>query len=254
MLDLHTREHGYTEVLPPYLVNSASLTGTGQLPKFEEDMFNATTRARTTRAVQDSTLAIPTAEVPVTNLYRDEILDEAQLTTSYCAYTPCFRREAGSYGKDTRGMIRQHQFQKVELVKFAAPQTHDEHEELTRDAEASSNASGCPIAACCCAPATWASPRPRPTTSRSGCPGRGLPRDQPAPTSRTSRRAAPTSASGRPATAGQAETEFVHTLNGSGLAVGRTCVAVLENYQQADGRSHSRGAAALHERSEQTAR
>ena len=132
MLDLHTREHGYTEVLPPYLVNSDSMYGTGQLPKFAADLF------RVPQGDKDLWL-IPTAEVPVTNLYRDEILDAARLPISLTAYTPCFRSEAGSYGKDVRGIIRQHQFQKVELVKFARPEnSYDEHEKLTRDAETDS--------------------------------------------------------------------------------------------------------------------
>ena len=138
MLDLHTREHGYTEVLPPYMVNSKSLFGTGQLPKFAEDLFHCDDKgAYEPGKYQDSDhWLIPTAEVPVTNLFRDETLEDAQLTTSFCAYTPCFRSEAGSYGKDVRGMIRQHQFQKVELVKFSAPEdSNAEHERLTRDAE-----------------------------------------------------------------------------------------------------------------------
>ena len=138
MLDLHIREHGYTEVLPPYMVNSKSLFGTGQLPKFAEDLFHCDDKgAYQPGEFQDGDhWLIPTAEVPVTNLFRDETLDEAQLPISYCAYTPCFRSEAGSYGKDVRGMIRQHQFQKVELVKFAKPEdSNAEHETLTRDAE-----------------------------------------------------------------------------------------------------------------------
>ena len=138
MLDLHTREHGYTEVLPPYMVNSKSLFGTGQLPKFAEDLFHCDDKGPYQPGVyQDNDhWLIPTAEVPVTNLFRDETLDESQLPISYCAYTPCFRAEAGSYGKDVRGMIRQHQFQKVELVKFATPEdSNAEHEALTRHAE-----------------------------------------------------------------------------------------------------------------------
>jgi len=138
MLDLHTREHGYTEVLPPYMVNSKSLFGTGQLPKFAEDLFHCDDKgAYEPGKFQDGDhWLIPTAEVPVTNLFRDETLDESQLTTSFCAYTPCFRSEAGSYGKDVRGMIRQHQFQKVELVKFCRPDdSNAEHERLTHDAE-----------------------------------------------------------------------------------------------------------------------
>ena len=147
MLDLHTREHGYTEVLPPYMVNSKSLFGTGQLPKFAADLFHCDDKgAYEPGEYQDSDhWLIPTAEVPVTNLFRDETLDESQLTISFCAYTPCFRSEAGSYGKDVRGMIRQHQFQKVELVKFTTPDSsNDEHERLTRDAERVLEALGLP--------------------------------------------------------------------------------------------------------------
>ena len=138
MLDVHTREHGYTEVLPPFMVNSKSLFGTGQLPKFAEDLFRCEDEEGFKPGVyrDNDHWLIPTAEVPVTNLYRDEVLDDAQLTTSLTAYTPCFRSEAGSYGKDVRGIIRQHQFQKVELVKFTRPEESEaEHEKLTRDAE-----------------------------------------------------------------------------------------------------------------------
>jgi seryl-tRNA synthetase len=137
MLDLHTSQHGYTEVLPPYMVNSKSLFGTGNLPKFAADLFHCDDKPYDPGVYQDSDhWLIPTAEVPVTNLFRDETLDESQLTTSFCAYTPCFRSEAGSYGKDVKGMIRQHQFQKVELVKFTTPEkSNAEHEQLTRDAE-----------------------------------------------------------------------------------------------------------------------
>ena len=138
MLDLHTAEHGYTEVLPPYMVNSKSLFGTGQLPKFAEDSFHCDDKGPYTpgELQENDHWLIPTAEVPVTNLFRDETLDEPQLPISYCAYTPCFRSEAGSYGKDVRGMIRQHQFQKVELVKFTTPEkSNEEHEALTRHAE-----------------------------------------------------------------------------------------------------------------------
>src|ERR1700691_5804765 len=138
MLDLHTGEHGYTEVLPPYMVNSKSLFGTGQLPKFAEDLFHCDDKGsyEPGKYQENDHWLIPTAEVPVTNLFRDETLDEAQLPVSFCAYTPCFRSEAGSYGKDVRGMIRQHQFQKVELVKFVRPEdSNAEHERLTRNAE-----------------------------------------------------------------------------------------------------------------------
>ena len=156
MLDLHTQKHGYTEVLPPFMVNSKSLYGTGQLPKFAEDLFrcsdaDAEAVARGEFKDNDHWL-IPTAEVPVTNLYRDEILDEARLPISFTAYTPCFRAEAGAAGKDTRGIIRQHQFQKVELVKFTRPEDSDaEHERLTRDAEEILEALDFPIGGFCCA-------------------------------------------------------------------------------------------------------
>ena len=240
MLDLHTQKHGYKEVLPPFMVNSKSLFGTGQLPKFAEDLFrcsdaDADAAARGEYKDSDHWL-IPTAEVPVTNLYRDEILDEARLPISLTAYTPCFRAEAGAAGKDTRGIIRQHQFQKVELVKFTRPEESDAaartaHPRCRRD---SGGAGTCPIAASCSAPATPASPRPRPTILRSGCRARIFTaKSPPAPTSTPSRRGAPTSATGRAGP--KAKPEFVHTLNGSGLAVGRTWLAILENYQQADG-------------------
>jgi seryl-tRNA synthetase len=208
MLDLHTREHGYTEVLPPYLVNSESMYGTGQLPKFAADLF------RVPHGDRDLWL-IPTAEVPVTNLFRDEVLDHARLPISLTAYTPCFRSEAGSYGKDVRGIIRQHQFQKVELVKFTRPeQSYDEHEELTRNAEEVLQKLGLHY---------------RVVTLCTGDMGA-----TPAKTydfeAYQARRA-----NIRYKPEGKNKTEFVHTLNGSGLAVGRTWVAILENYQQPDG-------------------
>jgi seryl-tRNA synthetase len=185
MLDLHTGQHGYTEILPPFMVNSKSLFGTGQLPKFADDLFRC---ADGTEFVpgeyRDSDhWLIPTAEVPVTNLYRDEVLEDAKLPISLTAYTPCFRAEAGTYGKDVRGIIRQHQFQKVELVKFVRPEDSErEHEALTRNASS--------------APATPASPQPRPTISKSGSPARGsTAKSRPAPTSKHSRPAAPISVS-----------------------------------------------------------
>ena len=183
---------------------------------------------------------IPTAEVPLTNLHRGEILDGRQLPLRYTAYTPCFRSEAGSYGADVRGLIRQHQFDKVELVKFTTPeQSYDELEALTRERRRSAEAARvCRIGRCCCAPATWASRRRRPTTSRCGCRARRrIARSRPAATPRRSRRGARTSSSGRH---GTGKAEFVHTLNGSGLAVGRTLIAILENYQQATDRSSFR--------------
>ena len=190
MLDLHTREHGYTEVLPPFMVNADSMYGTGQLPKFEADLFKVPHGEK-------NLYLIPTAEVPVTNLYRDETLDGARLPISLAAYTPCFRSEAGSYGKDVRGIIRQHQFQKVELVKFTKPeQSWEEHEKLTRDAEAGiAEARAALSHGGACAPLTWVSPRPRPTTSKSGCRGRACSaRSRRARISPTSRRGGRTSA------------------------------------------------------------
>ena len=170
MLDVHTREHGYHEVLPPFIVNRPSMTATGQLPKFEQDLF---------KLEQWDYFLIPTAEVPVTNIHRDEILDEDALPRYYTAYTPCFRSEAGSYGKDTRGLIRQHQFNKVELVKFVTPETsYDGTGKSARTTPRRSCRSwACPTGWCSCARGTWASPRPRPMTSRSGCRPRTLSRD-----------------------------------------------------------------------------
>ena len=163
MLDLHTREHGYTEVLPPYLVNSESMYGTGQLPKFADDLF------RVPHGEKDLWL-ISTAEVPVTNLYRDEVLDEARLPVSLTAYTPCFRSEAGSYGKDVRGIIRQHQFQKVELVKFSHPEkSYEEHEKLTHDAEEVLQKLGLHYRVMALCTGDMSSLPPRRTTSKSGC-------------------------------------------------------------------------------------
>ena len=207
------------------MVNSASMYGTGQLPKFAADLF---------KLENTDFWLIPTAEVPVTNLHRDETLDLEKLPLKYCAYTPCFRSEAGSYGRDVRGIIRQHQFQKVELVKFANPETsYDELEVADARRRRYFAASGPALShSGFCAPATWAQARPRLTTSKSGCRGRTATRKS--PRARTSRR---TKLGGRrfeqnPA---KSKADFVHTLNGSGLAVGRTWVAIVENYQQADG-------------------
>jgi len=225
MLNTHTA-NGYIEVAPPLLVNTASLTGTGQLPKFAEDSF---------KCAEDDLWLIPTAEVPVTNLYRDEIFDEENLPVHHCAYTPCFRREAGSYGRDTRGLIRLHQFNKVELVKFVRPENSaEEHEKLVRDAESILQALKLPYrvvelctgdigfsAAKCYDLEVWL------------------------PTANTYREISSCSnfhdfqarrANIRFKSKGKKGTEFLHTLNGSGLAVGRTMSAILENYQQPDGR------------------
>jgi len=228
MLDLHTSEHGYREVLPPFLVNRTAMTGTGQLPKFEEDLF---------RLRDEDYFLIPTAEVPVTNLHRDEILSESSLPIRYTAYTPCFRREAGSYGKDTRGLIRLHQFNKVELVAFTSPgQSYEELERLTGHAEAVLQRLGLHhrVMTLCTGDMGFAAAKTydlevwlpsqnqfREISScsnfeafqarRAGIRFKGV--------------------GGKK----ESKTDLVHTLNGSGLAVGRTLVAILENYQQPDG-------------------
>ncbi len=225
MLDLHTTEHGYLEVLPPFMVNRTSMITTGNLPKFEEDLF---------RVENGTYFLIPTAEVPVTNIHRDEVLAEKMLPLLYTAYTPCFRREAGSYGKDTRGLIRQHQFNKVELVKFARPDnSYDELEKLTANAEEVLKRLGLAyrVIVLCAGDMGFSSaktydievwlPAQNKYREISSCSNfedfqarRGNIRYKPA---------------------GGKKTEFVHTLNGSGLAVGRTVVAILENFQQPDG-------------------
>jgi len=227
MLDLHTREHGYTEILPPYLVNSESMYGTGQLPKFAADSF------RVPHGEKDLWL-IPTAEVPVTNLYRDETLDAARLPVLLTAYTPCFRSEAGSYGKDVRGIIRQHQFQKVELVKFAHPaNSYEELEKLTRNAETVLQKLGLHyrVVTLCTADMGFSSAKTY--DIEVWLPGQGLFREISSCSNFEAFQAR--RASIRFRREGKGKTEFVHTLNGSGLAVGRTWVAVVENYQQADG-------------------
>src|SRR6202166_1957588 len=227
MLDLHTREHGYTEVLPPYLVNSESMYGTGQLPKFAEDLF------RVPHGEKDLWL-IPTAEVPVTNLSRDEVLDAARLPISLTAYTPCFRSEAGSYGKDVRGIIRQHQFQKVELVKFARPETsYDELEKLTNNAEEVLQKLGLHyrVVTLCTADMGFSSAKTY--DIEVWLPGQNLFREIPSCSTSETFQARRANIRYRPE--GKSKTEFLHTLNGSALAVGRTWVAILENYQQADG-------------------
>ncbi|MGA3107506.1 MAG: serine--tRNA ligase [Terriglobales bacterium] len=227
MLDLHTREHGYTEVLPPFLVNSESMYGTGQLPKFAQDLF------RVPHGDKDLWL-IPTAEVPVTNLYRDEVLDAARLPVSLTAYTPCFRSEAGSYGKDVRGIIRQHQFQKVELVKFARPETsYDELEKLTGNAETVLQKLGLHyrVMALCTADMGFSSAKTY--DIEVWLPGQNLFREISSCSNFESFQARRANIRYRPE--GKNKTEFLHTLNGSALAVGRTWVAIVENYQQADG-------------------
>jgi seryl-tRNA synthetase len=241
MLDFHTTRHGYKEVLPPFMVNSKSLFGTGQLPKFAEDLFrcsdaDADAVARGEFKDNDHWL-IPTAEVPVTNLYRDEILDESRLPICLTAYTPCFRAEAGAAGKDTRGIIRQHQFQKVELVKFARPEDSDaEHERLTRDAEEILETLVLPYRrVLLCAGDTGFSSA-KTFDLEVWLPGQQLYREISSCSNFEAFQARRANIRYRPATqAGKAKPEFVHTLNGSGLAVGRTWLAILENYQQADG-------------------
>ncbi|MDQ1707661.1 MAG: seryl-tRNA synthetase, partial [Pyrinomonadaceae bacterium] len=226
MLDVHAREHGYRETLPPFIVNKSALFGTGNLPKFEADLFKLTD--------ERELYLVPTAEVPVTNYHREEILDAAQLPLRWVAYTPCFRSEAGSYGRDTRGLIRQHQFEKVELVKYSLPEnSYDELEALTRDAETILQKLGLHY---------------RTVALSTGDIGFGSAKTYDIevwlPSQNTFREISSCSnyeafqarrAQIRFRRAGGAKPEFVHTLNGSGLAVGRTWIAILENYQQADG-------------------
>jgi len=224
MLDTHTKENGYVEVMTPVMVNENSMVGTGQLPKFKDEMF---------KCADDPYYLIPTAEVPVTNLHRDEILPIVNLPIKYCSYSPCFRREAGSYGKDVKGIIRQHQFNKVELVKFVEPQnSYDEHEKLTRDAEAILQKLNLPyrVVLLCTADLGFSSAKTYdlevwfPSENRyreiSSCSNFE---------DFQARRA------GIRYRNKENKIEFVHTINGSGLAVGRTLAAVFENYQQADG-------------------
>ncbi len=225
MLDLHTRQHGYREILPPYIVNSESMTGTGQLPKFADDLFK----------LQDEDLyLIPTAEVPVTNLHRDEILDESLLPLRYVAFTPCFRREAGSYGKDTRGIIRQHQFHKVELVKFATPETsYAELESLLQNAERVLQLLNIPyrVISLCTGDLGFASAKTY--DIEAWIPSQNCYREISSCSNFEDFQARRAKIRYRQSATGK--TALVHTLNGSGLAVGRTVVALLENFQQADG-------------------
>jgi seryl-tRNA synthetase len=236
MLDLHTREHGYTEVLPPFMVNSKSLFGTGQLPKFAEDLFRCTdAEGLVPGEYRDNDhWLIPTAEVPVTNLYRDETLDEAKLPILLTAYTPCFRSEAGSYGKDVRGIIRQHQFQKVELVKFTRPEDSDvEHEKLTRNAETILERLGLPYRRMLLCTGDTGFSSAKTFDLEVWLPGQNLYREISSCSNFDAFQARRANIRYKPK--GQGKTAFVHTLNGSGLAVGRTWLAILENYQQADG-------------------
>ena len=242
MLDSHTRQHGYTEVLPPFMVNSKSLFGTGQLPKFAEDLFrcsDADAEAATRGDYKDNDhWLIPTAEVPVTNLYRDEILSDADLPISFAAYTPCFRAEAGAAGKDTRGIIRQHQFQKVELVKFTRPEESDaEHERLTRDAEEILEALGLPYRRVLLCTGDTGFSSAKTYDLEVWLPGQNLYREISSCSNFDAFQARRANIRYRPSAApgAKAKPEFVHTINGSGLAAGRTWLAIVENYQQADG-------------------
>ena len=236
MLDLHTRRHGYTEVLPPAMVNSRSLFGTGQLPKFAEDSFHCDDKGAFApgRYEDNDHWMIPTAEVPLTNLFRDEILDNADLNISLCAHTSCFRSEAGSHGKDTRGMIRQHQFQKVELVKFVRPsESEAAHEQLTRDAEAVLEALGLPYRRMLLCTGDMGFSSAKTYDLEVWLPSQRLYREISSCSNFEAFQARRANIRYRAASA--KKPEFVHTINGSGLAVGRTNVAILENYQQADG-------------------
>src|SRR2546421_6186355 len=226
MLELHTREHGYQETLPPFIVNRDSLFGTGQLPKFEQDLF----KLEDARGLY----LVPTAEVPVTNYYREEILEASQLPMKWAAYTPCFRSEAGSYGKDTRGIIRQHQFEKVELVKYSLPEnSYDELEALTRDAEKVLQLLGIHYRVVALSTGDLGFSNAKTYDIEVWLPSQNTFREISSCSNYEAFQAR--RASIRFRRAGGAKPEFVHTLNGSALAVGRTWVAILENFQQADG-------------------
>ncbi|MBL7210744.1 MAG: serine--tRNA ligase [Desulfobacteraceae bacterium] len=225
MLDVHTKEHGYTEVLPPFMVNSTAMTGTGQLPKFKDDLF---------KIEEWDLYLVPTAEVPVTNIHREEILAEKDLPLYYVAYTPCFRSEAGSYGKDTRGLIRQHQFNKVELVKFALPEdSYEELERLTRNAEEILRRLELPYRVVTLCTGDLGFSAAKTYDLEVWLPGQNLYREISSCSNFADFQAR--RAEIRFKRQGGKGTELVHTLNGSGLAVGRTLVAILENYLQPDG-------------------
>jgi len=228
MLDLHTKEHGYKEVFPPFLVNRPSMTGTGQLPKLEEDMY---------RLKDDDIFLIPTAEVPVTNIHRDEILDESQLPIYYTAYTACFRREAGSYGKDTKGLIRVHQFDKVELVKFVKPETSfDELERLLKNAEEVLQRLGLPYRVAMLATGEVSFAASKCYDIEAWAPGIEKNLEVSSCSNFTDFQARRSNIKYRRTTDdGRRTTEYVHTLNGSGIAMARTVVAIMENYQERDG-------------------
>src|SRR5687768_17548242 len=226
MLDLHTQEHGYTEVEPPFLVNGDSLRGTGNLPKFEQDLFKI--------AGDWNLYLIPTAEVPLTNLHRGEILDGRQLPIRYTAYTPCFRSEAGSYGADVRGLIRQHQFDKVELMKFStADQSYDELESLTRNAEEVLNRLELPYRTMLLCTGDMGFASAKTYDIEVWLPSQKTYREISSCSNTEAFQARRANIKFRPQ--GTGKVEFVHTLNGSGLAVGRTLIAILENYQERDG-------------------
>jgi len=225
MLDLHVKEHGYTELLPPYLVNADAMRGTGQLPKFAEELF---------KTKDEELYMIPTAEVPVINVHREEILPPGTLPLSYVASTPCFRREAGSYGKDTRGLMRQHQFDKVELVKFAEPErSYEALEEMTRHAEIVLQRLGLPYRAVTLCTADLGFAAAKTYDIEIWIPSQGAYREVSSVSNCEAFQARRANIRYRPSP--KAAPRFVHTLNGSGVAVGRTWLALLENYQEADG-------------------
>jgi seryl-tRNA synthetase len=225
MLDLHTQTHGYTEVFPPLLVNAAAMTGTGQLPKFAEELF---------KTKDESLYLIPTAEVPLTNLHREEVLPPGTLPLSYVAFTPCFRREAGSYGKDTRGLIRQHQFNKVELVKFTeADRSYEALEQMTRDAEAVLQGLGLPYRVVILCTGDLGFYAAKTYDIEVWLPSQSVYREISSVSNCEAYQARRANIRYRPAP--RASVQYAHTLNGSGVAVGRTWLAILENYQDANG-------------------
>jgi len=224
MLDVHTKYHGYIEVVPPYMANSHSLFGTGNLPKFAQDLF---------KIEGTDYYLIPTAEVPVTNIYQDEILDSAELPKKFVAYTPCFRSEAGSYGKDVRGLIRQHQFNKVELVKFATPSTsYEEHESLTRDAEDILQRLGLHYRVVMLSTGDMGFSSAKTYDLEVWLPSQNKFREISSCSNFEAFQARRANIRVR---SEDGKKQFVHTLNGSGIAIGRTWLAILENYQQRDG-------------------
>jgi seryl-tRNA synthetase len=226
MLDLHTKEHGYKEIEPPFMANTATLTGTGNLPKFEADLFKI--------AGDWDLYLVPTAEVPLTNMHRGEILDGRSLPIRYTAYTPCFRSEAGSYGADVRGLIRQHQFDKVELMAFARPDnSYDELERLTSSAEEVLKRLELPYRTVLLCTGDMGFASAKTYDLEVWLPSQQTYREISSCSNTEAFQARRANIKFRPETGGR--TEFVHTLNGSGLAVGRTLIAILENYQQADG-------------------